>query len=122
MSYDADKRPIGFGSNFSGVYNYMNVAYDDNSNPQRIRILNGNGERTETQETVYNYRNGSLESAITSISGSDGNKTTTWNFTDYQFDPNGNWISRKVSKTSDGNSINQVSEEFTEKRKIEYYK
>lgn len=118
MSYDKENRPIGYGSNFGSVYNYLNVAYDDASRPERMRSQSSSTGKDEVLNYSFNYSGDVLESVLVASAPESG-EVTEWSFSDYQYDPQGNWVSRKVvKKKGEDASV----EEFTETRKIEYYK
>ena len=121
MMYDNDGLPVGWEMNMMGKQNFQKFFWNEDSRLDSIAVkidVIGNSELITVKNT---YSGRDMISQVIEVKSKEESSKFIMLFSDYKFDDNGNWISRKVTQTEAKNAGGKSEQEFTETRTIKYY-
>lgn len=126
MLFDDKGYPLGFSMYYGKHGAGQQLIYNSMNRVDSIIINTSNGGGTERVEK-YEYSSDSnhpthiVRAVFSSISKKESNKSVC-DYSNYEYDDHGNWISRDVVQTNySDDDVEKNIEEYSEKRKIQYY-
>lgn len=126
MLFDDKGYPLGFSMYYGKHGVGQQLRYDSMNRVDSIIVNSSNGggtERVEKHEysSDASHPNQIVRSVFSSISKKESDKLVC-DYSNYEYDDHGNWISRDVVQTNySDDGAEKGKEEYSEKRKIQYY-
>lgn len=129
LTYNAEGYPIGCSTQgWGNNYKSISIAYNEQHLPSTVEIKDNTKKGLSVMTFAMEYdSSGNLsECVLKSVpAGEEASKAvsteTVFQYSDYTFDPQGNWISRvcRQEKKVDGKIIDAKT--YTETREIKYF-
>lgn len=121
LTFDDTGMARGSNQNLFGLSLITKIIYNEDGRPIEYDIR-GNMKFRQKFHAINTY-NGSNVSKTVIVENKKNPKEYIYEYSDYQFDPKGNWISRNVDltvKDSKGD-VTKESKKYKEERIIEYF-
>lgn len=121
IMYNNDGLPIGFELNMLGKQNYQKFFWNNDNRLDSVAMKIDLIRDYKFITAKNTYCGEPLCSQKIEINTKDGTTQYVFFFSDYTYDENNNWISRKVKQTSINPKGEENNEEYVETRIIKYY-
>lgn len=124
LVYNAEGWPIGMGFD-AGVMS-INAEFTFNGdNLRTITMTITNKDKIRRYEVNYDYSINRMDSKAVDVTygnGDEAGKIYSYQFSDYKYDDNGNWVSRRVNVTETAKGESEPTVDcYIEVRQIKYW-